>query len=109
MRIVTYNINGIGARLPNLLKWLDEAKPDVVCLQELKCPQEKLPEDAIRGAGYKVIWHGQKSWNGVAILSRTAEPVEIRRVLPGDPEDLHSRYIEATVDGITIGCLYLPN
>ena len=109
MRIVTYNINGIGARLPNLLKWLDEAKPDVVCLQELKCPQEKLPEPAIRDAGYKVIWHGQKSWNGVAILSRNSEPVEIRRVLPGDPEDLHSRYIEATVDGITIGCLYLPN
>ena len=109
MRIVTYNINGIGARLPNLLRWLDETAPDIVCLQELKAPQEKFPELAIRAAGYGVIWHGQKSWNGVAILARGAEPVEIRRALPGDPEDVHSRYIEATVGGILLGCLYLPN
>jgi exodeoxyribonuclease III len=109
VRIVTYNINGIGARLPNLTRWLEESKPDVVCLQELKAPQEKFPELAIRAAGYGVIWHGQKSWNGVAILARGSEPQEIRRALPGDPEDLHSRYIEARVHGLTVGCLYLPN
>jgi exodeoxyribonuclease-3 len=109
MRIVTYNINGMGARLPNLLRWLGETTPDVVCLQELKTPQEKFPEAEIRNAGYHVIWHGQKSWNGVAILSRHHEPIEVRRALPGDPEDLHSRYIEATVNGVLIGCLYLPN
>jgi exodeoxyribonuclease-3 len=109
MKIVTYNVNGIGARLPNLLRWLTETTPDVVCLQELKAPQEKFPESAIRDAGYGVIWHGQKSWNGVAILSRGSDPVEIRRVLPGDAEDLHSRYIEATVKDLIVGCLYLPN
>src|SRR5690348_5249303 len=110
MRIVTYNVNGIGARLPNLLRWLSESAPDVVCLQELKAPQEKFPESAIRDAGYGVVWHGQKSWNGVAILARGGQdPVEMRRVLPGDPEDSHSRYIEATVNGVIIGCLYLPN
>lgn len=109
MRIVTYNVNSINARLPNVLRWLQETTPDVVCLQELKAPQEKFPEGAIRDAGYGVIWHGQKSYNGVAILARNAEPVEIRRVLPGDPEDAHSRYIEATVNGVLIGCLYLPN
>jgi exodeoxyribonuclease III len=109
MRIVTYNVNGITARLPNLLRWLDEAAPDVVCLQELKAPQERFPYGAIRAAGYGVIWHGQKSWNGVAILARNSEPTEIRRALPGDPDDANSRYIEATVDGVVIGCLYLPN
>ncbi len=109
MKIVTYNVNGIGARLPNFLRWLGETTPDVVCLQELKAPQEKFPESAIRDAGYGVIWHGQKSWNGVAILARGSDPVEIRRALPGDPEDGHSRYIEATVKGLLVGCLYLPN
>jgi exodeoxyribonuclease-3 len=109
MKVVTYNVNGITARLGNFLRWLTERTPDVVCLQELKTPQEKFPEAAIRDAGYGVIWHGQKSWNGVAILARHTEPVEIRRALPGDPEDAHSRYIEATVHGITVGCLYLPN
>jgi exodeoxyribonuclease-3 len=109
MRIVTYNVNGITARLPNLLRWLDESRPDVVCLQELKAPQERFPESAIREAGYGVIWHGQKSWNGVAILARGREPAEVRRALPGDPQDEHSRYIEATIDGIIVGCLYLPN
>ncbi len=109
MKIVTYNINGIGARLPNLLRWLAATAPEVVCLQELKAPQDKFPEAAIREAGYGVIWHGQKSWNGVAILARGTEPKEVRRALPGDPEDVHSRYIEATVNGVTIGCLYLPN
>jgi exodeoxyribonuclease-3 len=109
VRIATYNVNSINARLPNLLRWLGATAPDVVCLQELKAPQEKFPEAAIREAGYGAIWHGQKSYNGVAILARGAEPVEIRRVLPGDPEDSHSRYIEATVKGVVIGCLYLPN
>jgi exodeoxyribonuclease III len=109
VRIVTYNVNGITARLANFLRWLNEKTPDVVCLQELKAPQEKFPEAAIRDAGYGVIWHGQKSWNGVAILARGAEPAEIRRALPGDPDDVHSRYIEATVNGLIIGCLYLPN
>src|ERR1044072_2948275 len=109
MRIATYNVNSIHARLPSLTRWLQETAPDVVCLQELKTPQEKFPEAAIREAGYGVIWHGQKSYNGVAILTKGCEPVETRRVLPGDPEDLHSRYIEAAVGGLTIGCLYLPN
>jgi len=109
MKIATYNVNGINGRLPVLLRWLNESKPDVVCLQELKAPQEKFPENAIHDAGYHAIWHGQKSWNGVAILSRNEAPQEIGRVLPGDPEDLHSRYIEALVNGIHIGCLYLPN
>lgn len=109
MKIATYNVNGISARLPVLLRWLRETAPDVVCLQELKAPQEKFPEQALQDAGYQAIWHGQKSWNGVAILSRNGQPREIRRVLPGDPEDNHSRYIEASVNGILIGCLYLPN
>ena len=109
MKIATYNVNGINGRLPVLLRWLNESHPDIVCLQELKAPEEKFPEKAIQDAGYNAIWHGQKSWNGVAILSRNAQPQEIRRALPGDPEDIHSRYIEATVDGLLIGCLYLPN
>lgn len=109
MKIATYNVNGVNGRLPVLLRWLEEIKPDIVCLQELKDPHEKFPLQAIAGAGYSAIWHGQKSWNGVAILSRVGEPKEIRRVLPGDPEDLHSRYIEANVAGIVVGCLYLPN
>jgi exodeoxyribonuclease-3 len=109
MKIATYNVNGINGRLPVLLRWLGEKSPDVVCLQELKAPQEKFPEQAIKDAGYNAIWHGQKSWNGVAILARNAQPEEIRHELPGDDEDTHSRYIEAKVNGITIGCLYLPN
>src|SRR5258706_14926967 len=109
MKIATYNVNGINGRLPVLLHWLDETAPDVVCLQELKAPEEKFPHSAIHDAGYHAIWHGQKSWNGVAILARNEVPREIRRVLPGDPEDSHSRYIEAKVHDIIIGCLYLPN
>jgi len=110
VKIATYNVNGLTARMPVLLRWLNESKPDVVCLQELKVPHDKFPEAPIREAGYGVIWHGQKSWNGVAILMRGAEdPKEIRRILPGDPEDLHSRYIEAQIDGLIVGCLYLPN
>ena len=109
MKIATYNVNGVNGRLSVLLRWLNETSPDVVCLQELKAPQEKFPEQAIQDAGYNAIWHGQKSWNGVAILARNEKPEEVRRVLPGDPEDIHSRYIEAVIKGITIGCLYLPN
>lgn len=109
MKIATYNVNGINGRLPVLLRWLDEAAPEIVCLQELKAPQEKFPIDAIKDAGYNAIWHGQKSWNGVAILAKNSELKEIRRALPGDAEDEHSRYIEAEIEGITVGCLYLPN
>ncbi|MES1971870.1 MAG: exodeoxyribonuclease III [Pseudomonadota bacterium] len=109
MKIATYNVNGVNGRLPVLLRWLEEARPDVVCLQELKAPQEKFPEAAIAAAGYHAVWHGQKSWNGVAILSRAGVPVETRRGLPGDPDDLASRYIEAAVDGVLVAGLYLPN
>jgi len=109
MKIATYNVNGVNGRLPILLRWLEEERPDVVCLQELKAPQEKFPEQAIIDAGYQAVWHGQKSWNGVAILSRKAEIQEIGRTLPGDDEDVQSRYLEAMVDGILICCLYLPN
>lgn len=109
MKIATYNVNGVNGRLPVLLRWLEKTAPDVVCLQELKAPQEKFPEQAILDAGYSAIWHGQKSWNGVAILSRMEKPEEIKRALPGDPEDSQSRYIEAIVSGIRVACLYLPN
>jgi exodeoxyribonuclease-3 len=109
MKIATYNVNGVNGRLPVLLRWLAESQPDVVCLQELKAPQEKFPEQAILDAGYNAIWHGQKSWNGVAILARNAELQEVRRALPGDEEDQHSRYIEAIVNGMLVACLYLPN
>lgn len=109
MKIATYNVNGINGRLPVLLRWLKEDRPDIVCLQELKAPNERFPEREIEKAGYGAIWHGQKAWNGVAILAKGAEPIETRRGLPGDPADLHSRYIEAAIGGLAIGCLYLPN
>jgi exodeoxyribonuclease-3 len=109
LRIATYNVNSVNARLPVLLRWLSETQPDIACLQELKAPQDKFPERAIREAGYGVIWHGQKSYNGVAILARGRDPVETQRGLPGDPNDLHSRYIEASVGALVVGCLYLPN
>ncbi|WP_165227400.1 exodeoxyribonuclease III [Aquisphaera insulae] len=109
MKIATYNVNGMGARLPLLLEWLAQSTPDVACLQELKAPDDRFPADALREVGYQAVWHGQKSWNGVAILARDEEPRETRRGLPGDPDDSHSRYIEAVVRGVTIGCLYLPN
>jgi exodeoxyribonuclease-3 len=109
VKIATFNVNGVNGRLDALLEWLDEAEPDVVCLQELKAPQNKFPADALEKAGYGAIWQGQKSWNGVAILARDADPVETRRGLPGDPDDLHSRYLEAAVNGVLIACLYAPN
>jgi exodeoxyribonuclease III len=109
VRIATYNVNGINGRLANLLDWLRETSPDIACLQELKAPHEKFPAAAIRTAGYGAVWHGEKAWNGVAILRRGGQPAVLRRGLPGDRGDMRSRYIEAAVDGIIVGCLYLPN
>jgi exodeoxyribonuclease III len=109
MKIATFNINNVRKRLPNLLEWLGRAKPDIVCLQELKSPQAEFPASAIREAGYHSVWRGQKTWNGVAILSRGAEPVLTRTELPGDPSDNQSRYIEAAVKGVIVACVYLPN
>ena len=109
MKIATFNVNGVNGRIDLLLEWLAESQPDVACLQELKAPDEKFPAGAIETAGYGAIWHGQARWNGVAILARGCEPIETHRGLPGDPNDSHSRYIEAAVQGVLIGCLYLPN
>jgi len=109
MRIATYNVNGVNGRLPVLLRWLAETSPDIVCLQELKAPQEKFPAQALREAGYSAIWLGQKSWNGVAILARGHEIHETRRGLPNDPDPTQSRYIEAAVNGVLVAGLYLPN
>jgi exodeoxyribonuclease-3 len=109
VKIATYNLNGIRARLPRLLEWLDREKPDVAALQELKCADESLPIADIEAAGYGAVWHGQKGFNGVAILARGDAP-QLRRVgLPGDPDDTHSRYIEAEANGVVVGSLYLPN
>jgi len=109
LKIATYNVNGINGRLPVLLRWLKESQPDIVCLQELKAPPEKFPAKTLLDLGYHSIWHGQKAWNGVAILSKQNDLQELRRALPGDPQDMHSRYIEAITNKIVIGCLYLPN
>ena len=109
MKIATFNVNNINRRLPNLLQWLKEAKPHIVCLQELKCTDDEFPASAIDRAGYRAIWCGQKTWNGVAILSRDAEPVVTRTTLPGDADDTQARYIEAAIAGILVGCIYLPN
>ncbi len=108
MKIATYNVNGINSRLPVLLRWLEETEPDIVCLQELKAPQEKFPLEEIKGAGYHAVWVGQKSWNGVAILSKTDANV-VRTSLPGDDSDEASRYLEAVVSDLTVVCIYLPN
>ncbi|WP_082826082.1 exodeoxyribonuclease III [Croceicoccus estronivorus] len=109
MRIASFNINGIKARLPRVTEWLEETRPDVACFQEIKCQDPNFPADAFGAIGYKSIWHGQKSFNGVAILARETEPVEIQRGLPGDDEDEQARYLEAEVGGIRIVCIYLPN
>ena len=109
MKIATFNVNGVNGRLPRLLEWLEEAQPDVACLQELKTTDEKFPAAAIEAAGYGAIWHGQKSWNGVAILARGCEPVETRRGLPGGKDDTQSRYLEAAVHGLLVASIYLPN
>src|SRR5271154_4842001 len=107
MKIATFNVNGINGRLPILLRWLEESRPDIVCLQELKAPSDRFPRQELEGAGYSAIWHGQKSWNGVAILSRGGKPIETRRELPGDYHDAESRYIEAAIKGVIVACLYL--
>jgi exodeoxyribonuclease-3 len=109
MKVVTFNINNINRRLPNLLSWLRVAKPDIVCLQELKAAENEFPRVPLEKAGYRAVWRGQKSWNGVAILGRKSEPVLTRTDLPGDKDDREARYIEAAVSGILVGCLYLPN
>jgi exodeoxyribonuclease-3 len=109
MKIATFNINNINRRLPNLLRWLRSAKPDIVSLQELKSTDADFPAEAIEKAGYGAVWRGQKTWNGVAILARKADPVLIRTELPGDPDDREARYIEAAVNGIIVTSIYLPN
>ncbi|MFN3776134.1 exodeoxyribonuclease III [Sphingomonas parapaucimobilis] len=109
MKITTYNVNGIKARLPRLLEYLAEADADIVCLQELKASDETFPIQDIEAAGYGAVWHGQKSWNGVAVLARGAQPVERQRGLAGEDEDDHSRYLECEVNGLVVASLYLPN
>ena len=109
MRIASFNINGIKARLPRLIEWLEETRPTVACLQEIKTQDEGFPAEAFEKIGYHAIWHGQKSFNGVAILADGVAPVETQRGLPGDDEDDHARYLEAEVKGVRIGCIYLPN
>jgi exodeoxyribonuclease-3 len=109
MKIATFNINNVNRRLPNLLQWLKTARPDIACLQELKAAEAEFPVDALRKAGYRAVWRGQKTWNGVAILARGKEPILTRTALPGDPGDTQSRYIEAAIDGVLVGCIYLPN
>ena len=109
MKIATFNINNINRRLTNLLAWLGEEQPDVVCLQELKAPDAAFPTEVIRSAGYEAVWQGQPTYNGVAILSKIGTPIVTRRGLPGDSNDTQSRYIEAAISGVLIACLYLPN
>jgi exodeoxyribonuclease III len=109
MKIATFNINNIVKRLDVLLAWLEAEQPDVVCLQELKTADALFPEKAMQAAGYGAVWQGQRTWNGVAILARGVTPIVTRRELPGDPEDLQARYIEAAVKGILVACIYLPN
>ncbi len=109
MKIATFNVNNVNRRLRNLLAWLETSAPDIACLQELKCTDVEFPEADIRAAGYAAVWRGQRTWNGVAILSRVGEPVVTRTALPGDPSDKQARYIEAAVNGIIVACIYLPN
>lgn len=109
LKIATFNINGVRSRIGALVEWLEREAPDIACLQELKAPDDAFPIDEIRAAGYGAIWHGQRSWNGVAILARGMEPLESRRGLPGDPADEQSRYLEGVAHGVIVGCLYLPN
>jgi len=109
VKIATYNVNGVNGRLPVLLRWLEKDRPDIACLQELKCPDERFPEGAIAKAGYRAIWKGQQRWNGVAILSRVGEPIELRRALPNDPDPSQARYLEAAVNGVLVAGFYAPN
>jgi exodeoxyribonuclease-3 len=109
LRIASYNINGINSRLPVLTRWLEQFQPDIAALQELKCTDESFPRSAIEALGYSALWHGQRSWNGVAILSKVGEPIETRRALPLDPNLEQSRYIEAAICGLLVGNMYAPN
>jgi len=109
VKIATFNVDNVNKRLENLLAWLEKTKPDIVCLQELKAGPDAFPSSSIRALGYEAVWQGERSWNGVAILARGTQPEETRRGLPGDPDDSHSRYLEAAFGGLIIGCLYLPN
>jgi exodeoxyribonuclease-3 len=109
MKIATYNVNGVRKRLPRLLEWLEKESPDVVCLQELKADDAAFPALALQAAGYEGVWHGQAGFNGVAVLAKGGAPVERRRGLPGDPDDTHSRYLEADIGGVVVASLYLPN
>ena len=109
VRIATFNVNNVNRRLPNLLAWLGETKPDIVCLQELKAEDDRFPEAAIRDAGYGAVWRGEPRWNGVAILARGTDPVPTRFELPGDPDDVQARYVEAAVRGVIVASIYLPN
>lgn len=109
MRVATFNVNNVVSRLPQLTAWLDVTRPDVVCLQEIKATQAAFPADALNEAGYSSLVYGQKAWNGVAILARGVDLIEVRLGLPGDPTDKQARYLEAAISGVVVGCLYLPN
>ena len=109
LKLATFNINGVRSRLGNLLQWLEKEAPDVACLQELKATDAEFPRDELRELGYGAVWHGQRSWNGVAILAKGKDPIVIRRGLPGDEQDTQSRYLEAAAHGVLVACLYLPN
>jgi exodeoxyribonuclease-3 len=109
MKIATFNVNGVNGRLPRLREWLAESQPDIACLQEIKTSDAKFPADALQKAGYRAIWHGQRSHHGVAILARRSVPAELRRGLPGDDADGQARYLEAEIDGLIVASVYLPN
>ena len=109
MKVATFNVNGVKGRLPRLLEWLDDARPDVACLQEIKTADSTFPIEALEAAGYRAVWHGQPRHHGVAILARAEKPVEVRRGLPGDPADVQARYLEADVFGLRVASVYLPN
>ena len=109
IKLATYNVNGIRGRIERLIEWLERESPDIVCVQELKAADADFPIAAVRKAGYGALWVGQKSWNGVAVLAKGADPIEVRRTLPGDPSDAQGRYLEVAIDGLLVICIYLPN
>jgi len=109
LKIATFNVNGVNGRLPRLLEWLAERRPDVACLQEIKTGDATFPATAIEAAGYRAVWHGQRAHHGVAILARGIAPIEVRRGLPGAPDDAQARYLEADALGLRIASVYLPN
>jgi exodeoxyribonuclease-3 len=105
LKIATFNVNGINGRIARLLEWLDESRPDVACLQEIKTGDATFPA----AAGYRAVWHGQRAHHGVAVLARGALPSEVRRGLPGDAADVQARYLEVDVFDLRIASVYLPN